>query len=36
MKDKLKDFFEHQFEADLIDEIVEVGKVKFFREGEVS
>ena len=34
MKDKLKDFFEHQFEADLIDEIVEVGKVKFFREGE--
>jgi len=34
MKDKLKDFFEHQFESELIDEIVEVGKVKFFREGE--
>jgi CRP/FNR family transcriptional regulator len=34
MKDKLKDFFEHQFEPELIDEIVEVGKVKFFREGE--
>ncbi len=34
MKDKLKDFFAHQFEDELIDEIVEVGKVKFYREGE--
>jgi len=34
MKDKLKDFFAHQFESKLIDEIVEVGKVKFYREGE--
>ena len=34
MKEKLKDFFAHQFEAELIDEIIEVGKVKFYREGE--
>ncbi len=35
MKDKLKDFFALQFEEELIDEIVEVGEVKFYREGEL-
>ncbi len=34
MKEKLKDFFAHQFEEELIDEIVEVGEIKFYREGE--
>jgi CRP/FNR family transcriptional regulator len=34
MKDKLKDFFAHQFEEELINEIVDIGEVKFYREGE--
>ena len=34
MKDKLKDFFALQFEEALIDEIVEVGEVKFYSEGD--
>lgn len=35
MKEKLKDFFAHQFEAKLIDEIIETGKLKFYKEGEL-
>lgn len=35
MEEKLQDFFAHQFEDDLIKEIVKVGEVKFFREGEL-
>jgi CRP/FNR family transcriptional regulator len=34
MKEKLKDFFAHQFEEELINEIVDIGEVKFYREGE--
>ncbi len=34
MKDKLKDFFALQFEKELLEEIVEIGEVKFYREGE--
>lgn len=34
MKKKLKDFFEHQFEEALIDEIIKAGEVKFYKEGE--
>ena len=35
MKDKLKDFFALQFEPELLEEIINVGEVKFYREGEV-
>jgi len=35
MKEKLKDFFAHQFEEKLIEEIIETGKLKFFKEGEL-
>lgn len=35
MKEKLKDFFAHQFEEELIDKIIETGKLKFFKEGEL-
>jgi len=35
MKEKLKDFFAHQFEEALIDEIIETGKLKFYKEGEL-
>ncbi len=35
MKDKLKDFFALQFEKDLLEEIIEVGEVRFYREGEL-
>jgi len=35
MKDKLKDFFALQFEEELLNEIIEVGEVRFYREGEL-
>ena len=35
MKEKLQDFFAHQFEEGLINEIIKVGDVKFYREGEL-
>ncbi len=35
MEEKLKDFFAHQFEKELIKEIVDVGEVKFYREGDL-
>lgn len=35
MKDKLKDFFALQFEPELLEEIINVGEVKFYREGDV-
>lgn len=35
MEEKLKDFFAHQFEEDLINEIAKVGDLKFYRESEL-
>jgi len=35
MKEKLEDFFAHQFEDDLINEIIKVGDIKFYRESEL-
>ncbi len=35
MRDKLKDFFAVQFEEELIEEIIETGELKFYREGEL-
>lgn len=35
MRDKLKDFFAVQFEEKLIEEIIETGELKFYREGEL-
>jgi len=35
LEDKLKDFFAMQFEQELLDEIVKIGEIKFYREGEI-
>jgi len=35
MEEKLKDFFEHQFEKDLIKELIDVGEVKSYKEGDL-
>ena len=35
MEEKLKDFFAHQFEEDLIKEIIDIGEVKMYREGDL-
>jgi CRP/FNR family transcriptional regulator len=35
LEEKLKDFFAVQFEKELLNEIVKVGEIKFYREGDI-